>query len=115
MNPDAVQLAGWLACAFFLAGGVNQVLKLVDRAKEQPPPLETYATKAEVALLRADVQRLESKLDHSLEALQTEMKADRAAANHANELRAVKLHERINDVLAAVSELRGKATLWAAE
>jgi hypothetical protein len=115
MNPDAVQLAGWLACAFFMAGGINQVLKLFDRAKEQPPPLETYATKAEVSLLRADVQRLEGKFAHNLEALQIEMRADRDSTKQANEVRAVKLHERINDVLAAVSELRGKATLWGAD
>jgi len=85
LAPDALQTAGWLASAFFLAGGLNQVLKLVDRTREQPPPAQTYATKAEqqqrfedtLARIerlenrteqhgqecRADLQRLQQRLD----------------------------------------------------
>jgi hypothetical protein len=37
INPDTVQLAGGAASLFFFIGGVNAILKLVDRLRGQPP------------------------------------------------------------------------------
>jgi hypothetical protein len=36
-NPDTLQWAGGIASLFFFVGGVNAILKLVDRLRGQPP------------------------------------------------------------------------------
>ncbi len=91
---NSLELAGWIGSLFFLAGGLNQVLRLTDRFKEQPPPGQTYATKEELHLLRAD-------LNH----LRAEVREDRDRILQAGEERARKLHERIDPI---VNEMPGK-------
>lgn len=103
-TPDAVTLAGFLACGFFVVSLVNQVMRLMDRNKEQPRPIDTYATKAELEVVRIDLKRVES----SIIDLRHEMREDRETILKAGEERAVKIHDRINDVLAAVSEVKGE-------
>ena len=99
MNPESagfnsVQLAGWIGSLFFLTGGLNQVLRLTDRFKEQPPPAQTYATKEELFLLRQD-------LNH----LRAEVRDDRDRILQAGEERARKLHQRIDPI---INEMPGK-------
>ncbi len=36
INPDSLQIAGGLASMFFVIGGVNAGLKLIDRLRGQP-------------------------------------------------------------------------------
>jgi len=106
-----LEIGGWAMAAFAVAGGVNQVLKVVDRVKERPPPAETYATKAdcdrrhnclalEVSAFRVDIQTL-----------RREIKEDFREAAAINEQRASKLHTRVDQLLEAVSEVRGKISL----
>ena len=99
MNPDSagfnsIQLAGWIGSLFFLGGGLNQVLRLMDRFKEQPPPAQTYATKEELLLLR-----------HELNLLRAEVRADLDRILDAGEARARKLHQRIDPI---INEMPGK-------
>jgi hypothetical protein len=74
--PDAVQVAGWLASAFFIAGGLNQVLKLIDRTKEKPPPIETYETKAEARQRLEEATARIQRLEAWNQELRREFKAD---------------------------------------
>ncbi len=65
---------------------------------------DTYATKAEVETVRQDVRRL----GDSMEMMRREAKADKEDILEADEQRAVALHNRVNDVLSAVSRLEGQ-------
>jgi len=37
IHPDTLQVAGGIASLFFFVGGINAILKLVDRLRGQPP------------------------------------------------------------------------------
>lgn len=117
-STTPVGIAAWLACAAFLIGLINGGMKLVDRAKDRPHPgdvraeaVDRFATKTEVKDLRegneaqhrdifAKMGGIERGVTARIEARLSEMQRD------SNEGRD-KLHDRINEVLAVVSELRG--------
>lgn len=112
--PTSLEIGGWLLCLVAVFGGVNQVLKVLDRLKEYPTPRDTYAPKGDYAA-RGELKELAKRLDdlagefrEADAALRGEIKHDRELANGAAEARADKLHSRIDEVLAAVSELRGR-------
>jgi hypothetical protein len=105
---DAVHLAAFLGILVFLVAGANQVRTLMAGFKEQPPPSETYVTLKACQALHAGQDRRVQTLECTVMALSAEMKADRDRLAAAAEQRAVHLHDRINDVLKAVSELRGE-------
>jgi len=100
LAPDAVQLAGWLACLAFILGLVNGGLKLVDRVKGREPFPPNASLDARVAAL----ERIEIESDSRRRAIYEKIEALRLE----NKSDAEGLHDRINDVLAAVSELRGE-------
>ena len=49
VDQHAWQAAGWIASAFFLAGGINQVMRLVDRFKGNPPAEQLQINAQELA------------------------------------------------------------------
>jgi hypothetical protein len=87
IEPNAVQVAGWLASAFFIAAGLNQVLKLIDRAKEEPPPIETYVTKAESQQRQEESAARIQRLEEWNQELRREFRADLA-----------RVHQRLDDL-----------------
>lgn len=79
----STHIAAWLACAAFVLMAANSAAKFMDRFRETPPPLQTYATKSELAELRAAVTSLQATRDSaradvssSVNALRLETKAD---------------------------------------
>lgn len=108
-EPNSFQTVGWICLALFgIAGGLNNLLKLWDRCKELPPPAQTYVAKSDCLAARAELHKRVERVEADLHEIRAEMKRDRDAILRAGEERAVKLHERINAVLAAVSELKGR-------
>lgn len=117
-STTPVGIAAWLACAAFLIGMINGGMKLLDRAKDRPHPgdvraeaVDRFASKTEVSELRrvnndehnaihAKIGGVERGITQRIEARLLEMQRE---SNDGRD----KLHDRINDVLAAVSELRG--------
>jgi hypothetical protein len=112
--PLSLHVGGWLAALFFLIGGWNQVEKFFDRRKEIPPPAATYQLKGDYAIrqelveLRHELGSQLHSLDAELSGLRAELKKDKDDLLAVGEHRIEKLHGRINDVLEAVAELRGK-------
>jgi hypothetical protein len=118
-----VGLAAWLGCASFVLLLVNQAFKLkanVSGRNQQreilPQPLEVAAVTeyvpasafaAHVAENRREHENLFAKIggvDRGLsQRLDLKLDTMQRAAEEGRE----KLHDRINDVLSAVSELRG--------
>lgn len=109
----SAQIGVWLGCLAAMALLANQLFKLLDRFKENPPPRDTYQLKGDYAA-RSELMRLEEKLDDladgiraDVDKIRGEMKIDRDAMTKAAEERARYLNEQINDVLKAVSALGG--------
>jgi hypothetical protein len=107
-EPDAVQLAAFVGCLFFLAGGVNQVMGIMDRFKEKPPPSETYVSLKLCQKIHEEADRRITQAECAVDTLRRELRLERDEMIKSAEDRAVKLHDRINDILRAVSELKGK-------
>ena len=128
-EPSAVQSAGWLCLAAFgLAGGINQVMKIVDRVKGKPSaaevqtdtankyqPLGDYATQDDLDRLQEEIQedrRLaqasRERIDIEIKGVQRDLSAMERRLNESGEKRAKETHDRINLVLEAVAELRGE-------
>lgn len=128
-----MQIAAFLACAAFLVGLVNQALKLVDRIKDKPAPGEVRAEAAEKFVTKSDCQKYHQALDGRLTFLDTQRVTDAKDAgasrrgiynevesvrkemvdmerriNKADEDRTTGLHNRLNEILAEVSEIRGR-------
>lgn len=63
-----------------------------------------FVSRSEISNLGNRIDRLEV----AIEKVRIDMKEDRASIDRVGEDRISKVHERINDVLEAVSELRGQ-------
>ncbi len=133
LTPTPVQLAGFLACAVFLAAGYNQVMKIVDRWKGRPSPGEVREEAAQLFARQRDFEihiasnekqfaLLEIKRDEDLDEASDSRKIIYDKIDHmrselfeaerrisaAGEARIEKVHDRISDVLGEVREIRGK-------
>jgi|GEM_PF-2845259 len=118
-SPTGVEVLAFVGSLFFLAAGANQVLKLLDRNKEQPPPSATYATKTECATnyethqhhlirIEADLHNTRDGLKNDHQRTRDEIRFEIGEVTRLAEVRNGGLHERINQLLAAVSDLGGQ-------
>lgn len=69
---------------------------------------EAFASRGELIEIKSDVHRLQTRLDSHIDQLRSEIKSERLIQDEKNDKRSAALNTRINDVLEAVSELRGK-------
>lgn len=110
-----VALASWVAIAVFLIGGANQVGKLMDRFRDRPPTTELRAELVDRFVDREtfqrhaeeDVRRMQD-VERALGDLRTELVEQERRAADAQDRRLADIHSRVNDVLRAVSELKGR-------
>ena len=132
MTPTPIELAAWIGCLFFLVGGINQVLKVLDRLKEKPVPADTYQLRGDYisrqesqAAQMANNQRF-TKIDESIDELKRTVDDDKTVALAQAEARSQRLeaklyetqgetkrdinglHERITSVFGEVKELIGE-------
>ncbi len=133
LDPTAIQIASWLAVAFFLAAGVNQIWKLIQRFKDKPPPAEiyervnkTFAPRTMVEGLQVELHSLRDEthraFEHQTQTLENKMEANRIerreelrnietrldAIMEKGEERAVNLHNRINPVVENTALIKGQ-------
>lgn len=99
-------IAAWLACAAFVLMLVNGAFKLNSNIKGPP----SHPPAGELDLRVAHLEERVTQFESTLTELRSEMREDLQTILSAGEERAGKIHGRINDVLAAVSELRGRVT-----
>ena len=135
-----VGFAAWLACAAFALVLANQLLRLKERLLGEKAPQQIFPQPLEVRTAREPVsreycdrnyqassrrievieqeladlrqERLESaaKLEEKIETVNREIPELERRLNAANEARLEKVHNRINEVLGEVRELRGALT-----
>ncbi|HXG49098.1 MAG TPA: hypothetical protein VNO52_15850 [Methylomirabilota bacterium] len=122
-GPGVYSSVGWILLALAaLCVAANQVHGFLDRVKDKPAPADLqshvaahFATKEEVRQVREDVDDLRNELgtmrEQILAAGQT--RAD-AINEHIERVRlelkadTVGIHRRVDDILAAVAELKGR-------
>lgn len=116
-TPGAVELAGWLGCLFFLCAGANQVWKLAERARGKAPKPPNEELGATSLLLEQRIDDLEKrdaehdegrrKLYEHIDKVRVELMHQMQRVIDAGEQRTVQTHNRINEVLSAVSKVQG--------
>jgi len=128
-TPEPAALASFLEVFFYLAGSIVALLVGWRQLypKEVPNPLtvrahEEFATKAQLTEVHGRIKRERGELDAAIAAAEirqrdanarldaelTAMREQLASNNDNGNERAEKLHNRINTVLEAVSEIRGE-------
>ena len=130
-TPDSPQAVGWLLLALAaIAVALNQVLRLADRWKDKPPAgeiqrdaLERFATKMECEqrhrAATEDLRNVWSKIggverglkadmDAKVGSLARELVEMERRINNADEERTLKLHDRLNEILGDMREMRGE-------
>lgn len=124
ISPDlAAPTVQWLVGASAVAFLANQGLSLwKDHFRENPIPADTYATlhqlkeahgrigreRAEINVAIAKIEAAQAAAAIRLDAELTALREQLASNNQAGDERAEKLHNRINTILEAVSEMRGE-------
>lgn len=115
-SVTAEQLGIFLACIAALAVVAASIVKIFRR---EPPLHHEYASKAELAALskrvddlgteiREGFRSLDSKRSISIAGLHDDLESKTTDLRKEVKADIAGVHTRINDVLAAVSELKGK-------
>jgi len=91
-DPNSYQAVGFIALAIFaMVGGVNQVLKLTDRFKGQPPPAKLEGS------LNGVILRLNA-LDTAVMQLRAEFHEGHEQRSQDNDARRRAIYEKIEGV-----------------
>lgn len=112
-------IAIWLACAFFVIGLINSGTKMVRGWKDRPAPGEVRAESVEKFLAKTEFQshlewnrreheNLFAKIGGMDRGITSRIEARLDKMEASNNAGRDKIHDRINEVLEAVSELRGR-------
>ena len=101
-----MEIAAWLACAAFAIWFLLLVDKGISRMRGASPEPPNGELKQSIKQLNLRMKVLEDWRAQ----LTDKMEHDKNQILSAGEHRGEKIHERINDVLGAVSELRGQVT-----
>lgn len=112
MNPNPLELAGWIGSLFFLVAGWNQVEKFLDRRanrgtlreiQPQPLPVTKFDQPVPETLCQSRRQEVSNevlRLEHELGGLRSDRRTDVA-----------ELQQKINKVDREVGELRASIEL----
>lgn len=91
-DPQSFQAIGWIALAIFgLAGGINQVLGIVDRIKGKPHAEQLQASNEHLSA-RFD------QLEQDVESLRDEIRAERGTAHRESDDRRRAVYSKIEDL-----------------
>lgn len=99
--PD--QIKGWLECLFWFAA-IFSALAFLKKTLSAPAP---HPPNSSLALTVSQLSERVQKLESCYARITEKLEEDKDIILRAGEERVVKLHDRLNDVLSAVSELRG--------
>ena len=130
IDPTVQQIGIWIGCAAAVLVILNQGMHFIKGLKDQPPASEVASMVAKSYVAKTDFDRLvesnvrehenlfskiggverganarqDSATREWREFVETKLTAIQADTNHGQEA----LHNRINEILAAVSELKGE-------
>ncbi len=106
---STTQLGVWLLGAAFVMQLIPNILAMVrflrrDKEQNEVSFAAEYAAKSDVETLSERLERVELGIEN----VKSEIKGDCRELDRRSEDRITKVHDRINQVLEAVFELRGK-------
>lgn len=119
-DPSSYQAVGWIVVALSaLVVAVNAVLKLTDRMRDKPPASEVARESAEKFVskpeFRDHVLRNEQEHDNFFKkiggverGLTRELQEMERRLNSKDEERTHGLHDRVNEILGEMREIRGE-------
>lgn len=112
VDPGTYAAAGWILFGLAsLAFAIDKVLKVTDRLKEKPSPMETYTTKEACRLLHSGQDLRLGKLECEVSAIRQEVKEGNAEMDRKDEARSVAIHNRTNEILAVASRTQGEIAM----
>jgi hypothetical protein len=105
-NPP-VQIAAWLGCLAFGLMLFNEGAKFVDRIRGKAP----HPPNEQLEFSVAAMDRRVCKLEEESAKIRAKMEADKSEILRAGELRAEKLHNRINPLAESIEGLKSAMEL----
>jgi len=105
-NPP-IQIAAWLGCLAFGLLLFNEAGKFVDRVRGKAPQPPNEQLEFSVTAM----DRRVTKLEEESARIWTKMEADKTEILKAGELRAEKLHHRINPIAEGMEGLKSAVDL----
>jgi len=119
--PVPAVVGNWMIVLALFCSIIFGFAIVVDRYRRKPPAEATFATKTEVAEIRADSRRdltalrgemasTDGKIFTAIENLRLEVKRDVHGLDVASEKRSSKIHERIDTLAAAYASHQGAVT-----
>lgn len=96
-----------LAFALGIAVGITHLIRTF---RSVPPPHEKYATKLELQRVQSSAATVRHETDHRFGSTINELRSGLNALRSETESRDAALHQRINLILAKVSELEGRCS-----
>jgi Skp family chaperone for outer membrane proteins len=111
-SPTGADLLTWLSCLGVILGIVVLFKKAFGKEPSHPQPFVVqagtrFATHEELERLRADFARFQESWNTDFAELEDKIDKTYRELNRDSERRAKEIHDRVNDVLKAVSRLEG--------
>ena len=98
-DPNSAQSIGWISLALFaLAGGVNQILKLVDRFKGKPANSELHQNFETLVAQNKETRARVIALENWRLGLSAQLEEDKQEILDAGEKRKDELQKQINEL-----------------
>ena len=105
-DPTSASSIGWLMVAVAaLAATINQILKLTDRFKANPPTHTVFATKADHGELKERVNLVETRVDENFKLLDQKRSVSIGNLHEALKQQTEMLNGRIDEVPGRVIRL----------
>jgi hypothetical protein len=111
MAPDPNSLLQFFLIIGLLGSVGGHIVTMLNLRRSQRREVSftaEYASKEEIAEIKQDLKGLNQKWESTISTLALEMKHDLGQISANNELRAAKLHERIDKILEGVARLQGR-------
>ena len=100
--PTSEELFSWLKVAVALLG----IAALARTTFRRTPPIQVEIEQ-KIAVVRAELSGRMDEMDSKFDALRGQITADFMQIQRSGEARAGKIHDRVNETLEAIGELRG--------
>ncbi len=111
-DATAMQMGTWIIVLFSISTGILTILRIIDYFKPKPPLHNQFADKVDtekrfIALEKNTEKRFDD-LEIKIGAVSKEQVRLFENIQNRSEERTGKIHKRIDDILQAVSEMRGE-------
>jgi hypothetical protein len=112
MSPTEHELVTFFIILFSALGGLWLIIQIVQSLRRSPPIDREFATKDEVALIKEEVGARIDNLEVHFDDLKAALEVGLKTIGKDAALSDSKLHHRVDQILAVVSEIRGRCAAF---